>query len=71
MVTSSEGLGPSSDCAGTARGNCTSRFQTRPLIREGAPLQETGICHAEKNNLVMGFRWEPDTKIEWPTDRRS
>jgi hypothetical protein len=25
----------------------------------------------ENKNLVMGSGWEPDTKTDWPTDRRS
>jgi hypothetical protein len=31
--------------------------------REGAPHQETRNCQSENKNLVMGSRWEPDTKI--------
>jgi hypothetical protein len=33
--------------------------------------QETHNCQTEKKDLVMGSRQEPDTKIHWPTDRRS
>jgi hypothetical protein len=25
----------------------------------------------EKDNLIAGPRWVPDTKIDWPTDCRS
>jgi hypothetical protein len=45
-VFSSEGLGPESDCSGKAQ--CTSKLQTRPLVREGAPQQDTHICQKAK-----------------------
>jgi hypothetical protein len=47
-----------------------SKLQTHTLVREGAPQQETCNCHAENKNLVMGSRWEPDIKTDWPTDCR-
>jgi hypothetical protein len=53
------------------RNNCTSKLQTHPLVREGATHQETRNRQTENKNLVMGSRWEPDTKTDWPTDRRS
>jgi hypothetical protein len=53
------------------RSNCMSKLQTNPLVREGAQHQEPQNFLAEKKNLVMSSRWEPDTKIDWPTDRRS
>jgi hypothetical protein len=52
--------------------NC--KLQIRPLEREGAPLQPTRIClkmMIKEDKLVAGPRWLPDTKIDWPTDRRS
>jgi hypothetical protein len=61
MVTSSAGLGPESDCTG----------KTHPLVREGAIHQESRNCQKEKKNLVIGSSWEPDIKIDWPTERRS
>jgi hypothetical protein len=67
MVLSSERLGAESDCFG----NCTSKLQTNPLVREGAQHQEIRNRWTENKNLAMESRWEPDTKIEWPTDRRS
>jgi hypothetical protein len=36
-----------------------------------APHQETSNCQTKNKNLVIGSRWESDTKIDWPTDRRS
>jgi hypothetical protein len=53
-----------------SRINCTSKLQTHPLLREGVQHQETHSCHIENKSLVIGSRWEPDTKA-WPTDRRS
>jgi hypothetical protein len=41
-------------------GNCTSELQTHPLVKEGAPQQETRNCQAEKKNLVLSSRWESD-----------
>jgi hypothetical protein len=52
------------------RSNCTSKLHTRPFVRVAAPHQETRNCQTENKNLVMGSRWEPDTKIDWPTYRR-
>jgi hypothetical protein len=52
------------------------KLQTRPLVREGAPI--TKICKCikiiskiEKEKLVMGLRWWPGTRTDWPTDRQS
>jgi hypothetical protein len=71
MVVRSVGLGPKSDCSGKAQKQLHSKLQTHPLVREGALHQETCNCQTENKNLVMGSRWEPDTKTDWPTDRRS
>jgi hypothetical protein len=35
------------------------------------PHPETSNHQIENKNLVMGSRWVPDTKADWPTDRRS
>jgi hypothetical protein len=50
--------------------NCTSKLQTRALVREGSPEQETLKCPTVIQ-LVIGHRWWPDTKTDWSTDRRS
>jgi hypothetical protein len=42
--------------------NCRSKFQTRPLVREGAPQHKDRKCPRVRN-LVMG--------PNWPTNRRS
>jgi hypothetical protein len=44
-----------------SRSNCTSKLQTLPLVREGAPHQETSNHQKDKRNLVMGPRWDPST----------
>jgi hypothetical protein len=71
MVVSSAGLRPKSDCSGKAQKQLYSKLQTRPLIKEGATYEETRNRQTGNKNLVMGSRWEPDTKTDWPTDRRS
>jgi hypothetical protein len=39
------------------RNNCTSKLQTHPLVREGAPHQETRNFQTENRNVVqMGAR---------------
>jgi hypothetical protein len=43
--------------------NCTSKLQTRPLVREGAPQHEDRKCPTVKI-------WS-DTKTGWSTARRS
>jgi hypothetical protein len=63
IVVSSAGLEPKGDCSGKA--------QTHPLVREGAPQQESRNCQTDNKNLVMGSRWEPETKTDWPTNLRS
>jgi hypothetical protein len=59
------------DCSGKAQKKLYRKLQTRPLVREGAQHQETRNRQTEKKNLVMGSRWEPDTKTDWLTDCRS
>jgi hypothetical protein len=44
--------------------------QTRPLVREGTPSKNPQWFESNKN-LIIGPRWGLDTKIDWPTDRRS
>jgi hypothetical protein len=53
------------------RSNCTSKLQTHPLVRVGAAQQETRNYQTKNKNLVVGSRWGPDTKTDWPTERRS
>jgi hypothetical protein len=51
-----------------ARSNC--KVQTRPRQR-GLPTLTNLQLSNSKKNLVLGPRWGLDTKIDWPTDRRS
>jgi hypothetical protein len=72
MVMSSVGLRPKSDYSGKAQKQLSKlRVQTQLLIREAALHQETCNRQAENKRLVMGSRWEPDTKTDWPTNRQS
>jgi hypothetical protein len=41
-------FGPKSDCSGKDQKNCMSKLQTHPLVREGAPQQETRHCLRNK-----------------------
>jgi hypothetical protein len=41
--------------------------QTRPLVREGAPHQQTRNCQTKKN-CSLSPKWVLDTKIDWPTN---
>jgi hypothetical protein len=52
------------------RSNCTSKLRTHPLVREGALIKKLAGVRQKENNLVIGSGWEPDTKIDWLTDRR-
>jgi hypothetical protein len=51
--------------------NCTSKLQARPLVREGAPQHEDRKCPT----VIKTWSWAsdrgPDTKTDWPADRRS
>jgi hypothetical protein len=56
--------------------NYTDKLQTRPLVREGASQEENCKClkvfsMKVKENLVVGPKWWPDTRTDWPTDSRS
>jgi hypothetical protein len=63
-------LGPGATALAIPRGSFKSKLQAHSLVREGAPHQEARNYQTEKKILVMGYSWEPDTKIDWPTDRR-
>jgi hypothetical protein len=46
------------------------KWQTRPLVREGAPHRQNRNCLIVTNI----WSWPPkglDTETDWPTDRRS
>jgi hypothetical protein len=58
------GLESSGTQAPLARPSSNSKLQTRPFAREDALHQETRNCQAENKSLVMGSRWEPDTKTD-------
>jgi hypothetical protein len=47
------------------------KWQTRPLVREGAPVEQDSNFHLRKRNLVMGPRRVLDTKTYWLTHRQS
>jgi hypothetical protein len=48
----------------------------RPVLSSDRVLQNNKPATVkqnlkEKEELVAGLRWEPDTKTDWPTDYRS
>jgi hypothetical protein len=49
------------------------KWQTRPLVREDAPIEQDSDFHigGRKKNLVVGPRRVLDTKTYWLTDRPS
>jgi hypothetical protein len=51
----------------------TDKWQTRPLVREDAPIEQDNNFHigGRKKNLVVGPRRVLDTKTYWLTDRQS
>jgi hypothetical protein len=53
VAMSAAGLDPRTTTLERASSNCT--WQTRPLVREGAPLQQTR--NRLTGNLVLGPRW--------------
>jgi hypothetical protein len=53
-----------------ARTSSNCKWQTRPLVRESVPHQQTRNCLINKN-LVVSPRWVFYSKTDWPTDRRS
>jgi hypothetical protein len=68
---SSARLGPESDGAGKGpRSSYTIKLQTRLLIREGSSQHENRKYPTDNKNFVVGLRWVPDTKTDWPTDRQ-
>jgi hypothetical protein len=71
MVTGSARLGPGSDCSGKAQKQLYKQITDPPLVREDSECPEPHNCQTEKKNVVIGSRWEADTKTDWPTDRRS
>jgi hypothetical protein len=73
MIMSTAGLILEEDCPGEAQQQLKS---TDPTSRQrGRPISETRNClkviKKEGEKLVAGSRWMPDTKTDWPTDRRS
>jgi hypothetical protein len=48
-----------------------SVWNLRQWRSEGSPHQTNPQLSDSNQNLVMGPRWVPDTKTDWPTDRRS
>jgi hypothetical protein len=71
MVVSSAGFGPELDCSGKAQKQLYEQITDTSSHQRGRPTSRIPHLSERKKSLVMGFRWEIDTKIDWPTDRRS
>jgi hypothetical protein len=74
MAVNSAGLRPKSDGSGKAQSNCTVNY--RPVLSSERALKITNPQLSkenfkEKEKLVAGPRWVPDSKTDWPTDCRS
>jgi hypothetical protein len=69
MVMSPAKFGPENDWLARASRNC--KQQIHPVIRKGATHQQTRKCLKVIKILSWGPRWVLDTKIDWPTARRS
>jgi hypothetical protein len=48
MAVSFAGCEPESDCSGSAQKQLYSKLQIHPLVRDGAPHQETSNSQTEK-----------------------
>jgi hypothetical protein len=73
MVLSPAGLRPEWDCAGEDQ---QQQQITDPSFRQRGRYKITNPQLSEENfkkkeKLVVGPRWVPDTKTDWPTDCRS
>jgi hypothetical protein len=68
MVLSPAGLRPERDCSGEDQQQQSSRQRGRYKITNP---QLSKKIFKEKEKLVAGPRWVPDTKTDWPTDYRS
>jgi hypothetical protein len=61
MAVSCAGLGPESDCSGKAK---KQLYDYRPILSsERVPnLKKPTTVRQKKENVVMGSRWDSDTK---------
>jgi hypothetical protein len=74
MAVSSAGLQPKSDCSGEAQKQFYSKLSDPSSRQRGHYKINTQLSEGnfeEKEKLVTGHRWAPDTKTDWPTDCRS
>jgi hypothetical protein len=67
MAVSSAGLRPKSDCSGKAHDQLYSQRGRYKITKP--QLSKENL--REKEKLVAGPRWAPDTRTDWPTDCRS
>jgi hypothetical protein len=75
MAVSSAGLRTKSDCSGKAKKELY-KFIIDPSYRQRGRYKVTNPQLSkenfkEKEKLVTGPRWAPDTGTDWPTDCRS
>jgi hypothetical protein len=71
MAMSSAGLQPKSDCSGKAQKQLYEIITDSSSRQRGRHTSRNPQFSVQKKNLIMGSRWEPDTKTDWPNDRRS
>jgi hypothetical protein len=75
MAVSSVELRPKSDCSGKAQKQLY-KYIIDPLSRQRGRYKLTKPQLSkgnfkEKEELVTGPRWAPDSRTDWPTDHRS
>jgi hypothetical protein len=66
MAVSSVGLRPKSDCSGKAQKQLYSKLQTNPLVREGAPHQETSNRQTSGVSIDRNDPNDPDIGLSHP-----
>jgi hypothetical protein len=75
MAVSSAGIRPKNDSSGKGPEPNVQQITDPPSRQRGRhkiinpQLSEGNL--KEKEKLVVGPRWAPDTKTDWPTDCRS
>jgi hypothetical protein len=65
MVMSPARLGTENNCAGERQ---QQLYMTGPSSRQRKRPTSTNLQMCDRNkNVVLGFRWVLDTKLDWPT----
>jgi hypothetical protein len=74
MLVSATRLAPEKGCAGGAQQKAQhfrTDFSSERAPHNNKPVTVEKQLKKEGKKLVVGPRWVPDIKTDWPTDRRS